>query len=156
MYEALNAMRRNGIDNKQKILAHFEKITKTPMEVQKKYLLELLDENKDTEYGRKYGFSDIHSIEEYQRRVPITVYDDYSGYIDRMTNFGEENLICSKTGMVQQDLRNCRCAEKDPLFTENKRLFCKIQPRLSVGFIVQKSERKIFRRQMAESDTMQR
>lgn len=96
MYEALNAMRRNGIDNKQKILAHFEKITKTPMEVQKKYLLELLDENKDTEYGRKYGFSDIHSIEEYQRRVPITVYDDYSGYIDRMTNFGEENLICSK------------------------------------------------------------
>ena len=93
MYEALNARRRNSAEKNQQILALFEKITATPMEVQKKLLLDLLQEHKDTEYGRKYGFADIHSIEEYQRRVPLTEYSDYVSYIDRLTENGEEILI---------------------------------------------------------------
>ena len=48
-----------------------------------KLLLRILEQNKDTEYGRKYGFADIHSIEEYQKKVPVSVYDDYAGYILR-------------------------------------------------------------------------
>ena len=35
MYEALNAMRRNSAEKNQQILARFEQITMTPMEVQK-------------------------------------------------------------------------------------------------------------------------
>ena len=97
MYEVLNAMRRNGIEKKQRILEHFEKITMNPMDEQSKLLMELLDENKNTEYGKKYGFAEISSIEEYQRRVPVTEYDDYVEYIDRMTNEGENNLICSNS-----------------------------------------------------------
>jgi hypothetical protein len=93
MYEALNAMRRNSAEKNQQILARFEQITMTPMEVQKKLLLDLLQEHKDTEYGRKYGFADIHSIEEYRQRVPLTEYSDYVSYIDRMTENCEENLI---------------------------------------------------------------
>ncbi len=46
-----------------------------------KLLLRILEQNKDTEYGRKYGFANIHSIEEYQKKVPVSVYDDYAGYI---------------------------------------------------------------------------
>ena len=60
-----------------------------------KLLLRILEQNKDTEYGRKYGFADIHSIEEYQKKVPVSVYDDYAGYILRMSEDGEENLITS-------------------------------------------------------------
>ena len=96
MYEALNAMRRNSAEKNQQILAHFEQITMTPMEVQKKLLLDLLQEHKDTEYGRKYGFADIHSIEEYRQRVPLTEYSDYVSYIDRMTENCEENLISAQ------------------------------------------------------------
>ena len=33
MYEVLNAMRRSRIENNLKIVAHLDKITKTPMEV---------------------------------------------------------------------------------------------------------------------------
>lgn len=66
------------------------------MAVQTKLLLELLSENKDTEYGKKYGFADIHSIEEFQARLPITEYDDYAEYIDRMVNNREENLISAE------------------------------------------------------------
>ncbi|MFR3948723.1 MAG: GH3 auxin-responsive promoter family protein [Ruminococcus sp.] len=54
-----------------------------------------MEQNKDTEYGRKYGFANIHSIEEYQKKVPVSVYDDYAGYILRMSEDGEENLITS-------------------------------------------------------------
>ena len=56
-------------------------------------LMALLQDNKDTEYGRKYGFGEIHSIREYQERVPYTTYDDYAPYIQRMTRQGEKNLI---------------------------------------------------------------
>ena len=96
MYEALNAMRRNSAEKNQQILARFEQITMTPMEVQKKLLLDLLQEHKGTEYGRKYGFADIHSIEEYRQRVPLTEYSDYVSYIDRMTENCEENLISAQ------------------------------------------------------------
>ena len=66
-----------------------------PMRENEKLLLRILEQNKDTEYGRKYGFADIHSIEEYQKKVPVSVYDDYAGYILRMSEDGEENLITS-------------------------------------------------------------
>ena len=96
MYEVLNQMRRNGIEDREKLLAWFDIMTRKPVEVQTKLLLELLNENKDTEYGKKYGFANISSIEEYRKRVPITEYDDYAPYIERMINDGEENLICSQ------------------------------------------------------------
>ena len=73
--------------------ANFDRITEEPMKVQEEFLLKLLDDNKDTEYGRKYGFADIHSIEEYQKKVPVTTYDDYTEYIERMSEKGERNLI---------------------------------------------------------------
>ncbi|MBQ4310847.1 MAG: GH3 auxin-responsive promoter family protein, partial [Oscillospiraceae bacterium] len=45
------------------LLAGFDMLTKNPMAVQTKLLMELLQENKDTEYGKKYGFGEIKSIE---------------------------------------------------------------------------------------------
>jgi hypothetical protein len=95
MYEVLNGMRKQGVEVGEKLLVAFDQMTRTPMAVQTKLLLELLEENQNTEYGKKYGFGDIKSIEEYQQRVPITDYDDYAAYIDRMVNNGEKNLTCA-------------------------------------------------------------
>ena len=58
-------MRKKGAEESKKILAAFEQMTRNPMEVQTRLLLELLEENQNTEYGKKYGFGDIKSIEEY-------------------------------------------------------------------------------------------
>ena len=66
--------------------------TKHPMDLQKEFLLSILQDNKDTEYGRKYGFSDIHSIEEYQAKVPVSVWADFEPYMDRMVA-GEQNVL---------------------------------------------------------------
>ena len=56
-------------------------------------LLKILKDNKDTEYGKKYDFANIHSFEEYKAKVPLSTYDDYAPYIRRMIQNKEENLI---------------------------------------------------------------
>ena len=77
------------------VLEKLEEMTKDPMKYNTEVLMKILRDNKDTEYGRKYGFAEIDSIEEYQRRVPITMYDDYAGYIYQMTEEGKTDLITS-------------------------------------------------------------
>ena len=52
----------------------------------------ILKDNKDTEFGRKNGFSDIKDDKEYAGRVPVSGFSDYEDYIDRMVA-GEKDLI---------------------------------------------------------------
>ncbi len=145
MYEALNAMRRNGVEKRQRLLACFEKITKTPMETQTQLLLELLNENKDTEYGRKYGFAEINSIEEYQRRVPVTEYDDYAGYIDRMANNGEENLICgSKPVWYNKTSGTVGTPKKIPYTQKTRDCFSRYSLGYQSGFLYRNVKEKYF------------
>ena len=87
-----------------KSINHFSKI---PGETQRKLLMDIIEKNKNTEYGKKIGFDKIHSLEDFQRIVPLTTYDDYADYVDRMIE-GEDNLImaskchryCSSSGSV--------------------------------------------------------
>ncbi|MBE6015909.1 MAG: GH3 auxin-responsive promoter family protein [Lachnospiraceae bacterium] len=59
----------------------------------KNLLMQILRDNQNTEYGKKYDFANIHSIEEFQEKVPYTTFDDYAPYIERMVKNGEKNLI---------------------------------------------------------------
>ena len=77
------------------IIGSLEKMSLDPFSVQENLLLSLLEENKDTEYGRKYDFSSIHSITEYQDRLPICEYDDFAPYIERMVK-GEDNILVTE------------------------------------------------------------
>ena len=70
-------------------------MTQDPMKYNTDLLMKILEDNKDTEYGQKYDFANIKSIEEYQNKVPITDYDSYADYIYRMTENGEKNLLTS-------------------------------------------------------------
>lgn len=90
-----------GQGNYQKVMQgtpvfeHLEKLTQDPMKYNTELLLQIVQDNKDTEFGRKHGFADIHTVEDFQRLVPISKYDDYADEIWRMTEEGESNLICS-------------------------------------------------------------
>lgn len=57
------------------------------------FLKKLLDDNKDTEYGKRYDFANIRSYEDYQKNVPLTEYDDYASDIELMTEKGETGHI---------------------------------------------------------------
>ena len=79
--------------NGRKRLEAFLDMSHEPMKINEALLMQILRDNKDTEYGRKYGFDTIDSIEEYQRRVPVTVYDDYALYIERTVHQNENDLM---------------------------------------------------------------
>ena len=89
------AYNRSKVDLGLKVFEDLTEKCKDPQKYNNDLLMKILDDNKDTEFGRKMGFADIHSVEEYQKRIPLTTYDDYAEYIIRMTEDGEENLICS-------------------------------------------------------------
>ena len=61
-------------------------------EVNEQLLMQILQDNKDTEYGKKYGFADIKTVEEYQQKVPVIVYDHVAEAIERMAA-GEQNVL---------------------------------------------------------------
>lgn len=77
------------------VYTEFGEMCENPMQRNEQLLMQILEENKNTEYGQKYGFENIKSIQEFQEKVPITVYDDYAEAIMRMTEEGAENLICA-------------------------------------------------------------
>ena len=62
-------------------------------EVSRAFLTQIIADNKDTEYGKRYHFDQIHSIEDFKKLVPFSTYDDYAPYIERMVGKGEKNLI---------------------------------------------------------------
>ena len=82
--------------------SRFDHYTSHAMETQNKILMEILKRNKDCELGKKYDFANIHSIEEYQDKVPLSTFEDYAPLIDRMIEKDEKNIITS-----QKVLRYC-------------------------------------------------
>ena len=62
----------------------FQQAAQTVHQTQAALLAGYLRGNQNTEYGQRYGFSAIHSAAEYQRRVPLTRYDDYAADIARI------------------------------------------------------------------------
>lgn len=56
-------------------------------------LLSYLRRNRNTEFGRKYGFGRITSAEEYSRAVPFTSYPDYADMLERTAMKNEQRLI---------------------------------------------------------------
>ena len=76
----------------KKVLADFREETKEPQKVMTELLMKLLDDNKDTEYGRMYGFAGIKTVEDYQKKVPVITYDDIAEQLERMMA-GERNIL---------------------------------------------------------------
>jgi hypothetical protein len=54
-----------------------------------KHLLKIA---KDTEWGEKYGYKDIHDYKTFRERVPVSDYEDLHPLIERMVN-GEKDVL---------------------------------------------------------------
>lgn len=66
--------------------------SRNAVKIQKKLLKGLIKKNKTTVYGIKNNFKDVHSVEDYQEIVPLTNYNDYDEYVQRMVN-GEKSIL---------------------------------------------------------------
>ena len=61
-----------------------ERFLRRPLDVQREQFDRLLREGARTDFGRRYGLSEIRTPEEFARRVDRFDYDSFKGYIDRM------------------------------------------------------------------------
>ena len=75
-----------------KRIDQIELFKKYPYETQKETLYKLLAKAASTEWGKKYSYSSITSIEEYQARFPVQTYEEIIPYVDRLRK-GETNLL---------------------------------------------------------------
>ncbi len=101
----------------------FERATYDPSGSQMGTLFGIIRKNRDTEYGRRYGFSAIRTVEEYRRQVPVVTYEDIREPIQRMTEGCENVLTAEKPIMFTRTsgttgepkyipvTRTCRTAE---------------------------------------------
>lgn len=70
-----------------------------PEAVQSDYLKRLLQRNRETDYGRRYGFADIRSYEDFAEQVPLTVYEDYEPYLEKICK-GEPGVLTMEPVML--------------------------------------------------------
>ncbi|MFX0095547.1 MAG: GH3 auxin-responsive promoter family protein, partial [Candidatus Hodarchaeota archaeon] len=69
---------------------------KDPMAKQEVFLFKELNHQAETYYGRKYGFSKIRSIDDFQRHVPLTKFYDYQPYYRRIQQGATDLLFKDK------------------------------------------------------------
>jgi hypothetical protein len=69
--------------------------TATPEATQEQLLLEMLRNNRGTDFGSRHGFQGIRSAAEYREAVPLADYADFEPYIARI-RAGEANLLTAE------------------------------------------------------------
>src|SRR5262245_39062050 len=52
--------------------------------VQHRVLMEKVRRHAASDFGRDRGFDELRTVEAFRRRMPITRYDDYAPYIERL------------------------------------------------------------------------
>src|SRR5690606_32266525 len=76
----------------KKRIHQIELFLKFPNEVQNELLFNLLNKAKNTEFGRRYDFSSIHSYDEFSKRVPLSTYEEFEPMISRARK-GEQGIF---------------------------------------------------------------
>ncbi|MGH7795179.1 MAG: GH3 auxin-responsive promoter family protein [Candidatus Binatia bacterium] len=73
-------------------LAKFCDECRRPSEIQERLLKHIITKNSKTKFGKAHGFSNIGSFGHFQRRIPITGYEELRPYIDASLH-GEPNQL---------------------------------------------------------------
>ena len=75
-----------------KRLHQIELFKKYPGNVQREMFIKLIRQAENTEWGKKYHYKDIATINQYQARVPIQTYEDIVPYVD-LQRSGKQNVL---------------------------------------------------------------
>lgn len=63
-----------------------------PLEAQQRVFEDLINQAKDTEFGKEHDFKSIKTYKDFAERVPIRDYEDFKPYIEKAVA-GEENIL---------------------------------------------------------------
>ncbi|PWA11537.1 GH3 auxin-responsive promoter family protein [Flavobacterium laiguense] len=76
----------------QKIYKKTQAWANTPIETQKTVFLNLIQDAKQTQFGKDHHFEEIKTYEDFAKLVPVRDYEDLKPYVDRVVK-GEENIL---------------------------------------------------------------
>ena len=76
----------------KKRIHQIELFKKYPHDVQEEWFRRLIKEASTTEFGKKYGYSDIQTPAQFRERVPVSTYEQLFPYIQRLMR-GEQNIL---------------------------------------------------------------
>jgi GH3 auxin-responsive promoter len=77
----------------------FYAMCRDPAAAQQRLLRAIIQRNADSVFGRRHGFRDIKTFEDYRRRVPISSYEDLRPYIVAATQ-GEPNQLTTRAPLL--------------------------------------------------------
>lgn len=104
-----------------------------PMATQREVLARIVASNCDTNFGRRYGFSIIDDVHDYQKRVPIQDYEALRPYIDAQVERGEPALTAEAPEQYARTSGTTGRAKDIPLTREHLHALRRIQA-TSVAF----------------------
>jgi hypothetical protein len=76
----------------RKRMHQVELFMKYPHDVQEEWLRRLIEQAKDTEWGRKYDYPSIETYRQFNQRVPLQDYDSLKPFIERIRR-GQQNIL---------------------------------------------------------------
>ena len=80
-------------------------------EVQENILDEIIKENQEAIYGKKYKFQSLINIKSYQQQVPLSTFADYQIYIDKIAK-GEKQVLTSEPILMLEPSSGTTAASK--------------------------------------------
>ncbi|XP_071820153.1 uncharacterized protein [Apostichopus japonicus] len=78
-----------------RMLKKFRAACKNPREAQELLLQKIIKKNKNTDYGYQFRLGEIHSLEDLRQKHPITDYDHYRRFINRLSK-GEKDVLTAE------------------------------------------------------------
>lgn len=88
------------IHRAQRLYDDFIDKTRQCPEVQQLMLMEQIQRNASSQFGRDFGFSEIKTYDDFRRRVPIGQYDDFEPYIAQVREGNVEALFAPGTKIL--------------------------------------------------------
>jgi hypothetical protein len=82
-----------------RLVRQFTVLCGAPAKTQQRLLNRITQANADTVFGRRHGFGDIASLSDFQRRVPITQYEDLQPYIQAAME-GQPNQLTQEAPVL--------------------------------------------------------
>jgi len=74
------------------IASETKKWSLEPFRTQQEVFKNLIEQAKNTAFGRDHDFASIRNYEDFKKRVPVRDYEDLKPYIERVVH-GEENIL---------------------------------------------------------------
>ena len=105
----------------------FIKKTLKPEIEQNSVLKSLLEKNKDTVIGKKYGFAEISSYEDYKKSVPVHNYEMLREYIEKQEETKQPYLTYNNPFMYAQTSGTTDKPKLIPIFEETVKNYKKSQ-----------------------------